>query len=546
VHQRRWFTLLVLCVSLIVIVLDNTILNVALPTLAHPTSNGGLGATGSELQWMVDAYTIVFAGLLLTAGSLGDRFGRYKALTFGLSVFGIGSLLSAFAPNASVLIATRALMGVGGAFIMPSTLSVLTNVFTEARERGRAIGIWAGVSALGIGIGPISGGILLAHFWWGSIFLVNVPIVILGLIFGYLLVPDSRDPSAPRLDPLGAALSIAGLTTFLWAVIEAPSNGWTAPEVLAGFAIGIVLLVAFLLWELHTSSPMLNMHFFENPRFSAASGAITITFFSLFGTLFLMTQYLQSVLGYSTIKAGAVLLPQAAMIMVAAPLSSIWVQRFGNKRVVATGLVIVGVGFLSFLTLQPDSSTIHFIFVSLLIGLGMGNVMAPATDSIMGSLPRAKAGVGSAVNDTTRQVGGAFGVAVLGSILSSQYATHFTARVPEGLPSQAIDAGKDSVGAALGVASSLPSGLQHLAPGLIDAAKSSFVDGFHVAALIAAILVFGAAIGVLRFLPARATEEEPADMPWLEAEKEPVPSEGRQPELVTFDGMEQLAEARET
>jgi Na+/melibiose symporter-like transporter len=263
----------------------------------------------------------------------------------------------------------------------------------------------------------------------------------------------------------------------------------------------------------------------------------------LFGTLFLMTQYLQSVLGYSTIKAGAVLLPQAATIMVAAPLSSIWVQRFGNKRVVATGLLIVCAGFLSFLTLQPDSSTLLVILVTCTLGLGMGNVMAPATDSIMGSLPRAKAGVGSAVNDTTRQVGGAFGVAVLGSILSSQYATHFTSRVPDGVPAQAVDAAKDSVGAALGVANTLPAQLQHLAPGLIDAAKSSFVDGFHVAALIAAVLVFGAAMGVLRFLPSRATNEEPADMPWLEVEAEPVASADGQPELVSLDS---FAEATET
>jgi len=547
VHQRRWFTLLVLCVSLIVIVLDNTILNVALPTLAHPVTKGGIGATGSQLQWIVDAYTIVFAGLLLTAGSLGDRFGRYKALTFGLSVFGIGSLLSAFATDADVLIATRALMGVGGAFIMPSTLSVLTNVFTEARERGRAIGIWAGVSALGIGLGPITGGFLLAHFWWGSVFLVNVPIVIIGLVFGYMLVPESRDPSAPRLDPVGALLSIVGLTTFLWAVIKAPSRGWTASDVIAGFAIGIGLLVVFLLWELHTSSPMLNIHFFENPRFSAASGAITITFFSLFGTLFLMTQYLQAVLGYSTIKAGAVLLPQAVTIMVAAPLSSIWVSRFGNKRVVATGLLIVSAGFLAFLTLQPDSSTLQVILVTSVLGLGMGNVMAPATDSIMGSLPRAKAGVGSAVNDTTRQVGGAFGVAVLGSILSSQYRSEFTSRVPEGVPADVVSAAKDSVGSALGVANGLPADLQRLGPGLVDAAKSSFVDGFHITALIAAVLVFIAALGVLRFLPARATDEEPAHMPWLDAQPASDEDEDEdEVEVVSLDGAHRLAQATES
>jgi EmrB/QacA subfamily drug resistance transporter len=542
VHHRRWLILLVLCVSLIVIVLDNTILNVALPTMAHPAGEGGLGASGSQLQWIVDAYTIVFAGLLLTAGSLGDRFGRYKALAFGLAVFGLGSALSAFATSATMLIVTRSLMGAGGAFIMPSTLSVLTNVFTEPTERGRAIGIWAGVSALGLGIGPITGGILLEHFWWGSIFLVNVPIVIIGLIAGYFLIPDSRDPSAPKLDPIGAALSIAGLVTFLWAVIEAPSHGWTAPDVVAGFVIGGALLASFLLWELHTPSPMLNMHFFQNPRFSVASGAIMVSFFSLFGTLFLMTQYLQSVLGYSTIKAGAVLLPQAATIMVAAPLSSIWVQRFGNKRVVATGLFIVSLSFALFTTLGTNTTTIVVILISMLLGLGMGNVMAPATDSIMGSLPRAKAGVGSAVNDTTRQVGGAFGVAVLGSILSSQYTSHFIDRVPAGVPADVVNHAKDSVGSALGVAQALPAELQHLAPGIVDAARSSFVDGFHVAALIAAVLMLGASLMVLRFLPARAINEEPADMPWAEEAAEADGERELEPHLSSLDVATSAAE----
>ncbi|SRR5581483_3354609 len=509
VHARRWFTLLVLCVSLVVIVLDNTILNVALPTMAKPAANGGLGASGSQLQWIVDAYTIVFAGLLLTAGSLGDRFGRYRFLAVGLSVFGAGSLLSAFATDANVLILTRCLMGVGGAFIMPSTLSILTNVFTDPRERGRAIGVWAGVSALGLGIGPISGGVLLSHFWWGSIFLVNVPIVVLGLVFGYFLVPESRDPAAPKLDPLGAVLSITGLTSVLWAVIEAPSHGWTAPDVTAGFVVGFVLVAVFLWWERRTESPMLNIDFFRNPRFSAASGAITVTFFALFGTLFLMTQYLQSVLGYSTVKAGAVLLPQAAVIMVAAPLSSVWVQRFGNKVVVATGMTLVGITFASFLTLQPNTSTLHVILVTVLLGLGMGNVMAPATDSIMGSLPRAKAGVGSAVNDTTRQVGGAFGVAVLGSILSSRFTSHFTGAVAGQVPGDVVAHAKDSVGSALGIARDLPPGAQRFAPQIVNAAKDGFINGFHAASVVAAVVVFAAALGVLRWLPARATDEEP-------------------------------------
>src|SRR3954470_18377014 len=283
-YRRRWITLLVLCISLVVIVLDNTILNVALPTLAHPTSQGGLGATASQLQWIVDAYTLVFAGLLLTAGSLGDRFGRYRFLAIGLAIFGIGSALSAFASSPEMLIGTRAIMGVGGAFIMPATLSIITNVFTDPAERGKAIGIWAGVSAVGIGLGPITGGVLLEHFWWGSVFTVNVPIVIAGLVLGYFLVPESRDPEHAALDPLGAVLSIFALGSLLWAIIEAPGKGWTATPILAGFAIGIVLLVAFFAWELHTPHPMLDIRFFENPRFSAASGAITLVFLALFGT----------------------------------------------------------------------------------------------------------------------------------------------------------------------------------------------------------------------------------------------------------------------
>ena len=506
-HKRRWLTLLVLCLSLMVIGLDNTVLNVALPTLARPRSLGGLGASASQLQWIVDSYTIVFAGLLLTAGSLGDRFGRYKALAIGLVIFGVGSTSSALATSANALIITRALMGIGGAFIMPSTLSILTNVFTTPRERSKAIGIWAGVSALGIGLGPITGGFLLSHFWWGAVFLINAPFVIAALVFGFLLIPDSRDPSAPRLDPLGALLSITGLTGVLWAIIEAPGHGWTSGPILAGFGVGFALLAGFLAWELHTDHPMLDVRFFENPRFSAASGAVTLTFFSLFGTLFLLTQYLQLVLGYSTVKAGAILIPQSVMIMIAAPNSSRLVHRFGNKVVVATGLTIVAIAMVSFTGLNAGSSTIHVMLVSMLLGLGMGNVMAPATDSIMGSLPRAKAGVGSAMNDTTRQVGGAAGVAVLGSILSSRYASEITAALRGRAPGVVLGRAKDSVGAALGLAKNAPAA-KGIAPELIAAAKSSFVTGMHTSFLVAAGVLIIAVVGVVVWLPARAHDDE--------------------------------------
>jgi EmrB/QacA subfamily drug resistance transporter len=507
VYRRRWLTLLVLCISLIVITLDNTILNVAIPTLAHPIAQGGLGATASQLQWIVDAYVLVFAGLLLTAGSLGDRFGRYRCLAGGLAVFGIGSALSAMATSADALIVTRGLMGIGGAFIMPATLSIITNVFTDPGERGKAIGVWAGVSALGIGLGPITGGFLLEHFWWGSVFIVNVPIVIVGLVLGFVLVPESRDPSHGALDPVGALLSIVSLGSILWAVIEAPSHGWTAPVILLGFAIGVVVLCLFFVWELRSSHPMLDMHFFEDPRFSAASGAITLVFLSLFGTLFLLTQYLQSVLGYSTVKAGAVLLPQAVTLMVFAPLSNVWVQRFGNKKVVATGLLLVTASFVLFTTLEPHSAAIHVIALTMLMGLGMANVMAPCTDSIMGSLPRAKAGVGSAVNDTTRQMGGAVGVAVFGSLMASHFTRTITDKLGSVVPPPVFAQVRDNVGQAIGVAGQAPAARPFSAQ-IVDAAGASFVSGLHVIGLVAATITLVAAVGVVLYLPARPREDD--------------------------------------
>jgi EmrB/QacA subfamily drug resistance transporter len=504
-YARRWYTLLVLCLSLMVIGLDNTILNVALPTLAKPSAAGGLHASGSELQWIVDSYTIVFAGLLLTAGALGDRFGRYRSLALGLIIFGTGSAISATASSAAVLIGTRALMGIGGAFIMPSTLSILTNVFRDNRERAKAIGIWAGVSAVGVGFGPLAGGFLLTHFWWGSIFLVNVPVVIAALVLGYRFIPESRDPSHPRLDPVGATLSIIGLGSLLWAIIEGPTKGWGSTSVMAGFALAIVILGSFFWWELHCDEPMLDVRYFRNRRFSAASGAVTITFLTLFGTIFLLTQYFQAVLGYSTLKAGAMLIPQAVMMMIFAPLSTRWVHRFGNKLVVVFGMLVVAGTLLAMLTYQTNSGTLHVIVITAFLGLGMAHVMPAATESIMGSLPREKAGVGSAMNDTTRQVGGAMGVALLGSILSSRYGSHMTSALSGVAPASVIASAKDSVGSALGVAQNDPAA-QSVRTQIIAASHDGFVNGMHTSVLLAAVIVILGAAAVYRWLPARIAD----------------------------------------
>jgi len=502
-YQRRWWTLAVLCFSLLVIGVDNTILNVALPTLV-----GAVHASASQLQWIVDGYTLVFAGLLLTAGSLGDRFSRKRALSVGLLIFGTGSVLSAFAGSATMLIATRALMGVGGALIMPATLSILTNTFTIPAERGKAIGIWAGVSGMGIAVGPIAGGWLLRHFWWGSVFLVNVPIVLVALIAGWYLIIDSRDPAAPRLDPIGAGLSIVGLTVLLWGLIEAPSHGWLSAPILASYGIAALALVAFAAWEMRTDHPMLDVRIFQNPRFSAASSAITLVFFSMFGSFFLLTQYLQNVHGYSPLQAGLRIAPLAGVLFIAAPASSMLVQWFGSKIVVAGGLGFAALGLVLFAFLRVNSSYGAVLVALMMLGLGISLTMAPATESIMGSLPKEKAGVGSAVNDTTRQVGGALGVAVLGSVLSSGYASRIAGAVSgHQLTSSAAGAARDSVGGAINTGHQVGG---QAGQALIAAARQSFVGAMRPTMLIAAGVTLVGALIVLAFLPARAVDEQDA------------------------------------
>jgi EmrB/QacA subfamily drug resistance transporter len=514
IHARRWWTLAVLCFSLLIIGMDNTILNVALPTIQRD-----LGASGSQLQWIVDAYVIVYASILLTTGALGDKFGRKGALSVGLVVFGVGSVASAFAASSGALIAFRALAGVGGALIMPATLSILTNVF-PAEERGRAIGIWAGVSGIGIVAGPLAGGWLLEHFWWGSVFLINVPIVLIALAAGHLLVPTSRDPNAPRLDLVGTVLATLGLGTLLYGIIEAPAMGWGDTAVLTAFAAGIVGLVGFIAWEAHTDHPMLEIRFFRNPRFSAANIAVTLVFFAMFGSLYFLTQYLQYVLGYSAMTAGAALIPLAVMMMITAPNSPRLAERFGTKVVVAGGLAIVA-GALGLLSQATVSSSYEFIAVVLaLLGLGMSIAMAPATESIMGSLPKEKAGVGSAMNDTTRQVGGALGVAVLGSITAASYhASIGGSSVVAALPPQAQAAAHDSIGGAVAVAQQLPVGGAQL----IADASQSFVSAMNSTVLIGAAIALAGALVALLFLPARAEDAvEELDLFVDDAELEPV------------------------
>jgi EmrB/QacA subfamily drug resistance transporter len=499
-YERRWWTLGVLCTSLLVISVDNSILNVALPTIVRD-----LGATGSDLQWIVDAYVIVFACLLLTAGALGDKFGRKRALTFGLVWFGTFSAVATTANSPTMLITCRALMGVGAAFIFPTTLSILTNTFT-GHERAKAIGVWAGVSGLGVAVGPMLGGLLIEHFSWAAVFLVNVPLCAAALVLGYFFIPDSRDPDNRPLDPIGALLSIFTLVALLYAIIQAPQVGWLHQEVVASFLAGLVLLAAFALWELRNPEPMLDLHVFKNPRFSAASAVVTLISFALYGSIFLLIQYFQFVLGYSPLEAGALAMPVAICMMITSPNAPKLVLRWGTKRVVMLGLAVVILGMCLYASDTIMSSILGGAFVRGLFGIGLGLTSAPATESIMGSLPPARAGVGSAINDTTRQTGGALGVAVIGSVFLSWY--HHFVRIPAGVTGQGAAALRDSVGTALEYAARAPGKQADL---IVEHAKTAFVEAMRLTYPISACFLLAAFFIAWKWLPARAHAHADAD-----------------------------------
>lgn len=499
--RRRWWTLAVLNLSLLMIIMDNTILNVALPTLARD-----LHASGGQLQWIVDSYVLVFAGLLLPAGALGDRFGRRGAFSAGLAVFGLGSLGAVLAGSAGTLIAARSVMGVGAALIMPATLSILTNVFTDPRERAKAIGSWAAVGGLGVALGPVMGGWLLEHFFWGAVFLVNLPVVVILLVSGKLFVPTSRDPETPPLDIVGALLSIAGLGSLVWAIIEGGEQGWTARPTIVGFGIAVTTLIAFAAWEMSSEHPMLDINFFRNRRFTAASLSVVLAYFALFGTMFLLSQVLQFVLGYSSLAAGVRLLPFALAMVVVSPISVKLVHWFGTKVVVTVGLTMAAAGLLWLAAADFGDTYGAFWPAMIVLGAGVALTWAPTTEAIMGSLPPSKAGVGSAVNDTVREVGGALGVAVLGSLVAGRYG-HAMEATTATLPPEARHAARDSLGGAVTVASEVGGQAGHV---LLDAGRAAFLDGFHIAATVGAIVALAGALLAARWLPARVEADADA------------------------------------
>jgi EmrB/QacA subfamily drug resistance transporter len=505
-YPRRWWTLAVLCLSILIVFVGNSSLNVAIPTLSRV-----LHATNSELQWVVAIYSLVFAGLLFTTGALGDRFGRKGALQLGLLLFLVGATLASQSTSMSQLIACRAIMGAAAALIMPSTLSILINVFPP-RERTKAIAIWASFTGAAGAIGPVASGFLLGHFWYGSIFLINVPIVIVALIGGRYLVPKSKDPEQARLDPGGAVLSTVAIIALVYALIEAPAQGWGSFSTVVAFFVGALVLVVFVRWEQRVKEPMLDMSYFRNPAFSTGTGGMILLFLSMYGVMFLITQYFQLVLGLSPLAAALRILPIAPIMMIVSPLTPRLSARFGTHRTVSVGMLLVALGFLTF-----HAIGLHTGYGVVLLGLfllisGIALCMGPMTASIMSAVPARRAGAGSATNDATRELGAALGIAVLGSVAASRYSSGISHAVRR-LSGPAQAAAKGSLAGALRVAEGLPA---LAGRALTLDSKSAFVDGIHLAVLAGAALCVISAIIVARYLP-RVTDHDSAMHGPLEA-----------------------------
>src|SRR5712691_3399138 len=492
--------LVALLLAAFAISLDTTLVNVALPSLVRE-----LHATTTDLQWVVDAYNLTFAALLLTFGSLSDRLGRKGMLLAGLVVFGAASLAGGFTTSPAELIAARSVMGLGAAMTFPATLSLISNVFTERRERARAIGLWGAIAGVAIALGPIVGGWLLEHFSWESIFIAMGPVAAAGVLLVAVAVPTSRNPAAAAIDVAGLVLSTAAMALLVFTIIEAPDYGWGSARSLAGFAVSAMLLAAFIGWERRSAHPMLDVRLFRNMRFSAASGAVTVAFFTLFGFIFLMTQYFQFVRGYGPLSTGVHLLPVALSVGAGSVAGTQLAVRAGTKLIVTLGLVAMAAfyGWVAVVT----TATISYGIISVqmvLYGLGMGLTSAPATESIMGAVSRRQAGVGSAVNDSTRLLGGTLGVAVIGSVYASLYGSRLTARLPAGLPRGVSAIAHQSLGAAYAAAGQVTAaGHAALGQAVHTAATNAFLHGLSIGCLVAGGVAAAGAILAVLFLPAQ-------------------------------------------
>jgi EmrB/QacA subfamily drug resistance transporter len=512
-HPKRWLILAVMCLSLVLVVAGVSSLNLALPSIRD-----ALQPSNTELLWIVAAYGLVFAGLLLPSGAIGDRFGRRRALLTGLTLFTVGALLATRAGGPLALIASRSVMGIGAALIMPATLSIITVVFSRG-DRGKAIATWAGFAGAGGALGVIAGGLLLQVFWWGSVFFINVPLALLALVAVFRIVPESKESKVKPLDPVGSLLSMAGLGVLLYAIIQGPESGWGSTVVLGGFAFAAVALSLFLWWELRTPHPMLNPRYFRNRRFSLGSLTISAAFLVMFGFFFALTLFFQFAQGHSPLAAAVRALPFAGTMILVAPRSAGWAHRHGQRKMVTLGLLTAATGLVAFgfITVSTHYGLIALPIMAMASGLAM--LMPPSTEAIVSSLPQDQAGVGSAVNDTTREVGGALGIALLGSLLSSGYRSGLGEAL-QGLPAQAADLARDSVGAALAVARQIggDAGAQ-----LAQAARNAYVDGLRLAVW-AGALILALTAAVIWWRYPEGSEAEERLRTGLAVDPEPEPA----------------------
>jgi EmrB/QacA subfamily drug resistance transporter len=492
VHDRRWFLLAVLCLSLVVVVMAVSGLNTALPRIQED-----LGASATALQWILDAYALVFAGLLLMAGAIGDRFGRKGALLIGLVVFGAGALVSGLASSTAQVIVGRAVSGVGAALLMPATLSLIIAVFPP-EERTRAIAVWVGFAGAGSAIGPVVSGALLDHFWWGSAFLANLPVVAIAVVAIAVFSPRSRDDAATPLDPRGAVLSLVGIAALLFGIIEGPERGWTDVVVLATFVLAVVFIVGFGLWERRAPHPMLPMSLFADRRFSVGSAVVMTTFALIFGFFFSFTLYLQFARGYSPLDAGLAGLPAAVALVLVSSRSAGIAERLGSGRAMALGFALIGIGMAIFSQIAVDTPFIVLVLGMVCFSSGASLAMAPATGNIMSAVPPAKAGVGSAVNDTTRELGGALGIAIFGSIVNSAYRNGVDLG-DLGLPASQLHSAEKSIGAATSIGAQLGG---ERGGAVLERAATAFTDAFNTGMLVSAAIAIAFAAIVLRTLSA--------------------------------------------
>jgi len=497
IYRRRWVILSVLIVGLLAIVIDNTVLNVALKTIAEP--RGGLGASQSQLEWAINSYTLVFAGLLFTFGVIGDKIGRKRMLMIGLVLFGLASLLSAYSRTPEQLIFARAAMGLGGAAVMPQTLSIISNVF-EPAERPRAIGLWATAVGIGIATGPVLGGVLLAHFWWGSVFLINVPVTAFGVIAAAILVPESRNHETGGIDYVGVLLSIAGLVLLVYGIVQGGDTAsWLRPDVLGPIAGGLAVLAAFARYEMRIAHPSLDVRLFRDRRLSASVGAIALAFFGMGGVFFFTSFYLQNVRGYSPLAAGLLTVPFAVGQLLASPRSAGLVRRYGAKVPSTVGMFVMAAVIACYATLGTATPIWVLGLMFAVQGAAIGVIMPTATAAVMDVLPRERAGAGSALTNTSRQVAVALSVAVLGSILAEFYRNALSPTLA-GLPAAARGAASASITATQAVAQQLGSaGRPLLVP-----ANDAFVHAMHITTLVAAILALAGGFVVLRWMPGKA------------------------------------------